>query len=113
MSGPSIRSPRPSHKSKSKISKNKYNSNTILRKPKINHDSKTRKILKADISTHPDPTKCSKKELYKALSAPISDEELDNKALVIISIFKYNKKMIYSALYKHLYSQNCEKLSKL
>jgi hypothetical protein len=43
-----------------------------------------------DAKTCPDNKKFSKKELDKALSALISDEEMDNKVIVIICTFKDN-----------------------
>jgi hypothetical protein len=73
------------------------------------------KLRNSKIASPPrhDPSRFSKKELYTALSVLISDEELDNKALMIVPTLKDNNKMLYIALSKHLSSQNHEKLSKI
>jgi hypothetical protein len=82
-----------------------------MKKTKIKQDFKARKDLKKSIQIRPEPTKFSKKELDQALSVLISDEDLVTKALVIMSTFKDNKKMLYIALSKHLSRQNHERLS--
>jgi hypothetical protein len=56
-------------------------------------DANTRNALKVAVPTHHDNNKVNKKELDKLLSVLIADEELDNKALVIMLTLKDRKKM--------------------
>ena len=85
------------HKKSSKKKKAKSKSKSPKSKKKKNPAPK--KVI------HLDPSKCSSSDLDKALAALISDEDLDNKAMMIMYTFKDNKKLLYIALSKHLATQ--------
>jgi hypothetical protein len=74
-----------------KENKNKTKTHSLLRKQQKKEDLDTRKKLIKVETTYPDPTKLIIYEMDNSLVLLISDEELDNKSLLIMSTLKDNK----------------------